>query len=853
MRQFVVVCCLFCLFLKPERGFAQDNYGPVHSASAGELFEAIQKMQVTGRVLYIAAHPDDENTRLLSWLAREKKMTTAYLSLTRGDGGQNLIGKEVREGLGLIRTQELLAARRIDGARQFFTRANDFGYSKTPEETFTKWQRDSLLADVVYIIRQFQPDIIITRFNPEPSPTHGHHTASAQLALEAFSVAADSSRFPEQLAYVKPWKTNRIYWNTSWWFYGREDFDKSGLLAINPGVFNDVLGTSYGEIAAESRSMHKSQGFGAARQRGDEWEYLKPLAGDTNLTDLFKGLVTDWQRIPGSKALMNQLKAAENAFSMREPTKALPALIEAHHIISKLPASVIVLDKKQALEQLLAEMSGLWLELSAQHFSYTAGDSAALQLKVLQRRPAKLVLQQIAWQTLRWADSNGRPYYYESQTTTTHQDVPANNRIKAYKQQLLVQGQIPLSAPFWLKGKLDAGFFDLPSPLWVGITENPAPLRVVARFEIQAGGKKTVIDVEQACFYRWTDPVDGERYRPIEILPAASLAFDQQNYISRDFQPQSVGISVTAHTADVSAVLELSLPKGWQAVPAFVNLAKLSPQREYHFTFQLIPTDSAQSGKLQAQLRMGQTVLQNSLQRISYKHLPEQLMLPRAQAKLQQLEVKTSSKRIAFLAGAGDEMPEALRLLGYEVDIIGVSTVTAEQLKPYQVVVTGIRAYNIEEALSLKQAILLDFVKFGGTLIVQYNTSQGLKTTQLGPYPLQLSRDRITVEESPVTWLQPDHPLLTQPNKLTPADFDNWVQERGLYFPGQWDPRYIPLFRMQDPGEKPVDGALLYTTYGNGVFIYTGLSFFRQLPAAVPGAYRLLVNMIEATHPDLNK
>jgi LmbE family N-acetylglucosaminyl deacetylase len=852
MRQFVVFC-LFCLLIVPKQGFSQDNYGPVHSASAGELFEAIQKMQVTGRVLYIAAHPDDENTRLLAWLAREKKMTTAYLSLTRGDGGQNLIGKEVREGLGLIRTQELLAARRIDGARQFFTRANDFGYSKSPEETFTKWQRDSLLADVVFIIRQFQPDIIITRFNPEPSPTHGHHTASAQLALEAFRVAADSNRFPEQLAFVKPWKTNRIYWNTSWWFYGREDFDKSGLLAINPGVFNHVLGTSYGEIAAESRSMHKSQGFGAARQRGDEWEYLKPLAGDTNTTDLFKGLITDWRRIPHSKTLMNHLQSAVNAFSMRDPSKALPALIEAHQALLQLPDLPIVNDKKQELEQLLAEMSGLWLELTAKNFSYSTGDSIDLQLKVLQRRPAQVVLQQIDWQSLHWADSNGLPYYYTSKSKTKLGDKLSNNRIYTYKQPLLIDGQMPLSGPFWQRGRLDAGFFDLPSPLWVGIPENPANFRVLARFEIQAGGKKTVISLPQTGYYRWTDPVDGERYRPIELLPPASLAFDQINYLTRDFQPQSVGVTVTTHASDISAILELSLPGGWQAVPAYFNLSKLTPQKEYHFTFQLIPSDSAQSGHLQAHLRMGQTVLNHSLQRISYKHLPEQLMMPRAQAKLLLLSVKNTAKKIAFIAGAGDEMPEALTQLGYTVDVLPVSAITAEQLKAYQVVVTGIRAFNIEADLAMKQAVLLDFVKFGGTMIVQYNTSQGLKTSQLGPYPLQLSRDRITVEESPVSLLQPDHPLLTQPNKLTTADFDNWVQERGLYFPGQWDARYEPLFRMQDPGEKPVDGALLYTTYGNGVFIYTGLSFFRQLPAAVPGAYRLLVNMIEATHPDLNK
>jgi len=844
-------CCL--LFFSFALN-AQPNYGPTRNLSSGEILEGVRKLQVTGRVLYIAAHPDDENTRLLAWLARDQKVEAAYLSLTRGDGGQNLIGKEVRECLGVIRTQELLAARRVDGARQYFTRANDFGYSKTPEETFTKWQRDSLLADVVWVIRQFQPDVIITRFNPEPAPTHGHHTASAQLAVDAFAAAADPKRFPEQLQFVQPWTTTSLFWNTSWWFFGREDFDKTGYLAVSVGSFNSVLGTGYGEIAAESRSMHKSQGFGAARQRGEEIEYLKPLAGKAGLKSLFEGVVTDWSKVKNSTTFLAALQKAEAAFDASQPENMLPHLLEAHRLLVAMDKNNIhVQEKRLQLEKLIAETAGIWQEATAEKFTYTTGDSLGVKLQSLVRRPVQVSRSNVSWESVRWEGDVLWPFHYESDAQDNKVTALERNKKLVDERRLMVAKDVPFSSPFWLNQRLDAGFFDLPKQQWVGVAENPAAYSVKVSYRVTAGGKSAEILVTEPVLYRWTDPVDGERYRPVEVLPPVTLAFDRSHYFSREYKAVSIEVVVQKQQLNLQGTLSLDLPEGWLSLPEKVELSGTNNGSEQRYRFEVRPGKNASSGQISAVLRTSSSSFDRSLSRIEYKHLPVQTLLLKATAPLHLIELKTSPRRIAYIDGAGDDLPVSLRQLGYVVDVVDVSELSPELLKRYDVILTGIRAYNTVAALAVKNQLLFDFVHAGGTLIQQYNTAQGLVTDQLGPINLKLSRERTTVEESPVGLLQPEHPLLNQPNRIQTADFDNWVQERGLYYPGTWDKKMTPLLRMADPGEKNSDGALLYGEFGQGVYIYTGLSFFREIPAGVPGAYRLLVNLIEARQPKQTK
>lgn len=825
---------------------AQPGYGPPAAQPVGELYEQLGKLQVLGRVLYVAAHPDDENTRLLAWLAREKKVETAYLSLTRGDGGQNLIGKEVREGLGLIRTQELLAARRTDGARQFFTRANDFGYSKNPEETYTHWDRDSLLADVVWVIRMFKPDVIITRFNPEPSPTHGHHTASAQLAVEAFAAAADPNRFPEQLAFVQPWQAHSLYWNTSWWFYGREDFDKSGLLPIDVGSYNTTLGSGYGEIASASRSMHKSQGFGSARQRGQEIEYLKPLAGKTSTSDLFAGINLSWSRVAGGAALIKPLQKMQRDFDLRNPVLSVEALVAWRIQLTALPESYFKAHKLTECNALLVQLLGLWQELTANKFSVVPGDSLALTLRQIVRHRGEVQHLETRWEQLSWEAAGNFPYSYVLLETTAGLGELPFNQQRDQKRVLKTADNLPLGNPFWLNGTLDAGFFALNDLRWVGHTENPAPYQVRARYAFRVWKRMHEVEVVLPVYYRWTDPAEGERFRPLEVVPALQPAFANANYLSRGGQV-AVEVVVRADQDRPQAEVRLQLPDGWYAEPEVQTLQALKAGLEYRVTFQVLPGKQAASGSMGVAVVSAGKQYDRSLVRINYPHIPMQMQLKQAEAHLLLLDQPVGQGRIAFVPGAGDEIPDALRTLGYAVEVLSVAELTPEKLKNYRTVVAGVRLANTEAALVAKMPYLLGFVEAGGTLIWQYNTSQSLLHKQFGAANLVLGRERVTVENVPVTFLQSNHAIMQRPNQLTDADFEGWVQERGLYFAASWDAAWTPLLRMNDPGEKPLDGSLLVSQYGQGTIVYTGLSFFRQLPAGVPGAYRLFMNLVEAS------
>lgn len=835
---------------------AQPGYGPVSSHSSGEMLEQVRKMQVLGKVLYVAAHPDDENTRMLAWLARDQKVETAYLSLTRGDGGQNLIGKEVREGLGLIRTQELLAARRLDGAMQFFTRANDFGYSKSPEETFQKWERDSLLADVVWVIRKFKPDLIITRFNPVPSPTHGHHTASAQLALEAFEAAADPNRFAHQLLFIAPghaanvavWQAKSIYWNTSWWFYGRKDFDKSGLLQVDVGSYNTVLGTGYGEIASASRSMHKSQGFGASRQRGQEPEYLQGLKGATSLTDLFAGIELSWKRVPGSKAVAMALAEAERAFDASAPWKMLPALLRARTSLAQLPISDWKELKLKALEQLILVASGIWHECTADRFSYVVGDSAQLNFRSIVRHPVEVRFEEYELQAFKMYHPEPADLYgYKSVGGFKKTMDWPFNQLQELEQPLEVPEHVQESTPYWLRRSSGNGFFALPDERWVGYAENPPVFKAKVQYQIKVDGVWHVVRDEVPVYYRWTDPADGEKYRPIEIHFPVYVQLDQSNYLSAG-QALEMQVLVQASTDLESATVRLNLPPGWYPEPELAVLGPMERDQEQLVRFAVHPGKEAGSGQVSASATVtGQKwVYDRSLQRIAYPHLPVTMHTPKARARIVFMEAKRRKQLIGYLPGAGDDVPAALQAMGYTVEEINPEQCNIDHLKRFETIVAGVRIANIAGRIESKMPVLMEYVQQGGTLIFQYNTSQSLKVEQLGPYPFSLARGRVTVEEAPVQFLQPNHPLLLHPNKITAQDFEGWVQERGLYFPAAWDTAYTAIFRMSDPGEAPLDGALLYAEYGKGVYIYSGLSWFRQLPAGVTGAYRLFMNMVEA-------
>ncbi len=809
--------------------------GQTPEMNASQIALALQHLHVQGRVLYVAAHPDDENTRLIAYLATHKGYHTGYLSLTRGDGGQNLIGSEVREQLGLIRTQELIAARKIDGGVQFFSRANDFGFSKHPDETFAIWDREQVLADVVWTIRKFRPDVIITRFSPDRAgKTHGHHTASAQLAVEAFHAAADSSRFPEQLKYVRPWQAKRIFWNTSSWFYRNDpkafEEAKKQLLSLDASPYNPLLGQSIGTIAALSRSMHRSQGFGAALQRGEEPELFQWLAGDTATHDLFEGINTHSNRYPNTEQVAHWIAQAQTRFTPAAPHRILPELLQAREaLLPLLPQQPELDHQRQRLEALICAAAGIWADATTTSPTVAVGDSLLIRLRAINRSPVSIVIQQSDFgQTL----------------DDTLRQMP-NNQMISWQSKILLPDTLPTAQPYWLKKTGTTGMFFVDQQHQIGLAQNPPAYTVRLLCKIIAEGTDAQIPLELPVQYREVRPDEGERYQPLALVPPLTAQLENDLFLFANDSPQDLRLRVKSFLPKAQTIVRPLVPHGWIIQPSQQSIQLQGRGSEQEVSFRLIPPSEPSEDTLQILLETDKATYQQGFTRIDYPHIPNQYLLPTAQARLSRLDIQTRpEERIGYLMGAGDKIPEALRQIGYAVDLLQPETLTLSELQRYTTVIVGIRAYNTIPRLRFLQPSLMQFVEQGGNLIVQYNTSFGLVTDQLGPYPFKLSRDRVTVETAPMTLLKPDHPLLQSPNRLTDADFTGWVQERGLYFPNEWDERYTPIFSCHDPNEDPKQGALLVARYGKGTYIYTGLSFFRELPAGVTGAYRLFVNLI---------
>lgn len=786
--------------------------------SSAEIKLGIQKLGVTGSVLYIAAHPDDENTRLLSYLATERKVRTGYLSLTRGDGGQNLIGTEQAEELGLIRTQELLAARRIDGAEQFFTRANDFGFSKTSDETFKIWNRDSILSDVVWVIRKFRPDVIITRFPPDARAGHGHHAASAILAIEAFKAAGDPAVFPEQLSIVRPWKAQRILWNT--FNFGGNNTTSEDQLKIDVGQYNSLLGTSYGEIASESRSQHKSQGFGVAKQRGASFEYFELLDGKATRKDLLEGVGLVWDTTqPKLRTISGLIEDIGRRYNIDAPQQSVPALIRLYDLISEIPDKPLRERKMAEVADLMLAASGTWFEAYALEPAYSVSDSIPLRVQAISRYPDAPTL------------------------TTFFGDMPGNSVSLKLNQLTSIQGRVKassLSQPYWLSRPHGIGEYVIGSRQKVGFPENPEPLSV--RFSLCIANR--TIPFTRPVVYKFTDPVRGEVYRMPEVTPPVIASLRSSLLLYTSNEPQRVEVKLKAFRADASGELRLRLPEGWKTQPLSYPFELSNKGEEKSYQFEVVPGERALSGKLTAEMHLGGESWAKSLRSIQYDHIPAITWFPDANAQLVRLNVKKAGNKVGYLPGAGDLIPESLKQLGYEVVILNAASVATTDLSSFDAIVTGIRLYNVSAEMKSVNKFLLKYVEEGGVLVVQYNVSQPLMLNNIGPYPFTITRDRVTEESARVNILDPGHRIFNYPNKITARDFDGWVQERGLYFADLTDPGYQPLLSMHDTGEAENKGSLFVANYGKGRFVYTGLSFFRQLPAGVPGAYRLFVNLI---------
>ena len=820
---FLLVFSFFAYAQKPKK------------FSSSEIFMQIQKLNFLGSVLYVAAHPDDENTRLISFLSNDLKARTGYLSLTRGDGGQNLIGTELRELLGIIRTQELIEARKIDGGEQFFSRANDFGYSKNPTETLEIWDKNQVLSDLVWQIRTFQPDVIINRFDHRsPGTTHGHHTASAMLAVEGFDLSNKSNAFPEQLKLANLWQPKRIFFNLSWWFYGsKEKFDaadKSTFMKFDIGSYFPLLGKSNQEIAALSRSCHQSQGFGSTGARGEDIEYLEPVNGDIpkDKTNIFEGIDTSWSRVKGGKPIGELISKIQKNFNFSNPSQSVGELLKVYALIQNLEDSHWKKIKLEDTKKIIEACCGLFLEAVAEKNEVVYNEKIKIKIEAINRSNVLIELKDFSILPLN--------------ISQTKNVVLKSNSSNVFETSVEIPNNLSFTQPYWLQDESTVGMYRVDNQNNIGKSDVIRELKL--NFNILVNN--VLIPFEKTIVFKINNEVKGETYKPLDIVPNATLSFVDKVLIFNGPYKKQVAVKVVSNTENFTGILKLNLNPNWKISPESIAIKIAKKGEEQIYMFDVSPSKADEEIVAKVEILSDNIVYNKEKINIVYDHISNQQVLKPAIAKFLKIDLKIGNQKIAYIEGAGDEVPKYLQLMGYDVAILKPETITAENLCLFDVVITGIRAYNTIEALANKQKLLLDFVADGHTMIVQYNTTGRFVTKNFAPFPMKISHDRVTEENATVTFLAPKHPVLNFPNVITKIDFTGWVQEQGLYYPETWDKAYIPIIASNDKGETSKNSAILVANHGKGVYIYTGLSFFRELPAGITGAYRLLANLIAA-------
>ena len=817
-KAFQTIIVLFFVFVG-QLSLAQ-------SIPSSQIYHQLLQIKETKRVLYIAAHPDDENTRLIAYLANGEHAEVAYLSLTRGDGGQNLIGKELGIELGQIRTQELMKARETDGGRQFFTRAMDFGYSKNPTETLQNWEKQKVLSDVVWAIRMFQPDIIITRFNTIPGVTHGHHTTSAILAGEAFQLAGKSDAFPEQLQWVKLWQPKRIFFNA---YNFRGDFqpeEGKEYYAFEVGGYNPLLGKTYNQIAADSRTMHKSQGFGATAGIGASKDYIELVEGEEYVNGPFDGIVDRWESVPGGKEVKAQIDQALSQFDFLEPEKNVPALLKLRESIMGLNSDVTwIKEKVTKLDQAIFHALGLEFEFNVRKEIGFPGEK--IKAELIFNNPSLTPITAVNFQV-------SETYYVG---TKGSEALEANETINLPIELNLPENS-SYSQPYWLKEPFDGSLYAVSDQTQIGKPYNDPHIGGDLGFRIADQEFKVPVQLK----YKFNDQVDGEVKQPFVIVPEVDLIVSKENvFLVSGADPT---LTVTVNFRDQYLEGELDFEGVEKEQYRILSIEDLALQKRRVYTISFSPNGPGKKIVTARFTTAGGKSYNQLIKTISYKHIPNLTYFSPASFNLIQEDWKLSGEKIGYIPGAGDDVPGVLSALGYQVTMLGSEDFSVDYLSQFKAIVVGIRAYNTNEVLAANQQVLMGYVRSGGNLIVQYNTSSPLLTSQIGPYPFTIGRDRVAVQGSPVVadW---QCPVLSTPNQINEADLEGWVQERGLYFATAIDSAYQTPLVMQDPDEPASNGSLIVGEYGKGKFIYTGISFFRQLPAGVPGAVKLFINLIE--------
>lgn len=799
---------------------------PLPTLSSSEIKLALKKLDVLGSVLYIAAHPDDENTSLIAYLAKGKLLRTGYLSMTRGDGGQNLIGTEQSDQLGVLRTQELLEARKRDGGEQFFTRAIDFGYSKSPEETFEFWEKEQILSDVVWVIRKFKPDVIITRFPPTGQGGHGHHTASAILAIEAFDLANDPKAFPEQLKFVETWQPRKVFWNAWLPALQSEKIDLSKIPTLNLGEFNSLLGKSYTEISALSRSMHKSQGFGAAGVRNNLLNYFLCLKGDSVSNDIFEGVDLSWNKVEGGDQIHSFINKTIAEFEDENPSSILDNLFLIYEKISILKDEYWKQVKLKEITELIRSCAGIWVEAISDNEFVSIDDTLNVKTSIVNRSNLEFVLNKIDLSYLENSKQNPEQLKNGEIISVNH---------KIYIPYLPIWTQ-----PYWLQSQSTVGMYFIAEQELRGLPE----LKTQLNCDFTVLYKNHSISLSTPVYYRITDPVDGEVYKSVVITPPVTVNIEKDIIFFDSSTEKELKVTLQSFKNSASGKLILECNNGWKVEPQEIDFVFDKKNQKKDFYVKVIPPTNNSNSELTAVVNTNNKSFSKSLTRIEYKHILPQTIFYEAKSKLELFDFdKDGVNKIGYIVGSGDKIPDFLTELGYDVTLLDDKDFNANSLNRFDVIITGIRAYNTRDNLAAFHKELVKYVDAGGTLISQYNTTGDL-VTEPGVLPLKLSRDRVTDENSEVEILNSNHKVFSEPFKIIKDDFNGWIQERGLYFPNEWDKNYEALLSMNDKDETPKMGSLLITKYGKGTFVYTGLSFFREIPAGVEGAIKLFINLL---------
>ncbi|HMK19972.1 MAG TPA: PIG-L family deacetylase [Chitinophagaceae bacterium] len=797
--------------------------------TSADIYLAIKKLNVLGSVLYVAAHPDDENTGLIAYLSKDRLYRTGYLSMTRGDGGQNLIGDEQGIDLGLIRTQELLAARRIDGGEQFFTRAFDFGFSKNPEETFTKWDKEKILSDVVWVIRKFQPDIIITRFPTTGEGGHGHHTASAILANEAFTAAADPTRFVDQLKYVQPWQVKRVLWNT--FNFGGTNTQSDSQYKLDVGGYNPLLGKSYGEIAAEGRSQHKSQGFGVPAGRGESLQFFTATKGDQPKNDLMEGVDISWKKVNGGEAIEKMVNDISASFDFLHPENSVKVLVQLYKALNAMPAGYWRNKKLDETKQLIEQCSGLWIDVFTTEQFAVQTDSIRFNFQFNNRLGVNATI---------------KGFVVDGFDSLMGQPLAKNRNIN-FAKTVFVPSSKPITQPYWLETKMEPGYFNVNDQTKIGIPDIQPSYILSVKINIEGED----FNFSRAVKYKFTDPVRGELYWPLVVVPPVLIT------PSEDLKIIMNGNDKTNGTLAIKG-----LKRNFTGKMVAYSESDMKPLTNFSFSSQKVSVNSKGQSlsfdyngneiKKSSNIlfgitdTLGNNLIKSDKHEIKHDHIPAINYFHDADVSLKVVNVETYGKKIGYIVGAGDKVPEALEQMGFEVNRLNQKEIAKNPLDKFDAIIVGVRAYNTLDWLGNYYDKLMKYVENGGNLIVQYNTSNFISNvrSKMGPYDFTITRNRVTDENATVTFLKPEHPALNFPNKINQDDFKGWIQERSIYDAVDSAGKFEKILAMNDPGEKTDDGSLLIAKYGRGYFTYTGLVFFRELPAGVPGAYRLFANLI---------